>query len=60
MTIGPVPVPLKLTDCWLPDALLVLSVMVKEAVRLPVAVGVNVTLIVQFPLAASELPQVLV
>jgi hypothetical protein len=57
---GPMPVPDRLTDCWLPATLLLLSVMFKEAVRLPVAVGVNVTLIVQLPLAASELPHVVV
>jgi hypothetical protein len=34
--------------------------MLTEAVRLPLAEGVNVTLIVQFPPAATELPQLLV
>jgi hypothetical protein len=34
--------------------------MLTEAVRLPPAVGVKVTLIVQFAPAATELPQVLV
>jgi hypothetical protein len=34
--------------------------MIKEAVRLPEAVGVNVTLMLQLPPAATELPQVLV
>jgi hypothetical protein len=34
--------------------------MVTEAVRVPVAVGVNVTLMVQLPAAATELPHVLV
>jgi len=53
-------VPVRLTVCRLPATLLLLSVMVKEAVRLPAAVGVNVTLIVQAPLAASELPHVVV
>jgi hypothetical protein len=33
--------------------------MLTEAVRLPLAEGVNVTLIVQFPPAATELPQLL-
>ena len=60
LTVGPVPVPVRLTVCWLPATLLLLSVMFKEAVRLPAAVGVNVTLIVQLPLAASELPHVVV
>jgi hypothetical protein len=60
LTFAPAPVPVRLTDCWLPATLLLLSVMIKEAVRLPIAVGVNVTLMVQLPLAASELPHVLV
>jgi hypothetical protein len=34
--------------------------MVNAALRLPEAVGVNVTLTVQLPPAASELPQVVV
>jgi hypothetical protein len=54
------PVPLSVTVCVLPATLLLLSVMVKEAVRLPEAVGVNVTLRVQLELAATELPHVLV
>jgi hypothetical protein len=37
-----------------------LSVILTEAARLPLAEGVNVTLIVHFPPAATELPQVLV
>jgi hypothetical protein len=53
-------VPVTLTDCWLAATLLLLSVMTKVAVRLEAAVGVNVTLIVQLPLAARELPHVLV
>lgn len=40
--------------------MLLLSVIVKVAVRLPIAVGAKVTLTVQFPPAATELPQVLV
>ena len=51
------PLPDKLTACGLP---LALSLMLSEAVSLPLAVGVNVTLIVQLAPAASELPQVLV
>ena len=47
--------PLRLTVCGLSGAL---SVMLTEAVRLPLADGVNVTLIVQLPPAATELPQV--
>jgi len=61
LTVGAgmvVPVPLSVKECGLPAAL---SVMVTEAARAPVAVGVNVTLIVQFPLfAATELPQLFV
>ena len=53
----PVPVPEKLTVCGLP---LALSVMLTAAVRLPLAAGVKVTLIVQLAPAATELPQVLV
>ena len=37
-----------------------LSAMLSVALRLPLAAGVKVTLIVQLPLAATELPQVLV
>jgi len=36
-----------------------LSLMLIEAVRMPLAAGVKVTLMVQFPPAATELPQVL-
>lgn len=51
-----VPVPVKLTVCGLP---LALSVMVMEPVCVPVAVGVNVTLITQGVLGARELGHVL-
>jgi len=47
---GLVPFPVRLTVCGLPPAL---SVMVKVPVRAPAAVGVNVTLIIQFAPAAS-------
>jgi len=59
LTAGaPVPVPVRVMECGDPAAL---SVMLTAAVRVPVAVGVNVTLIVQVPLlAATELPQVFV
>jgi hypothetical protein len=51
------PVPLRVIACGDPAAL---SVIVTEAVRVPAAVGANVTLTVQVPLfAAMELPQVL-
>jgi hypothetical protein len=51
------PVPVKLTVCELP---LALSVIVKVPVRVPAAVGVKVTLIVQLAPALTLLPQVLV
>ena len=51
------PVPVRLTVCGLPAAL---SVMVTAPVRVPVAVGLNVTLIVQLEPAESEVPQVVV
>ena len=57
LTRAAVPVPERLTVCGLP---LALSVMLTEAVRLPLAEGVNVTLIVQLAPAATELPHVLV
>jgi hypothetical protein len=57
LTPEAVPVPVKVTDCGLPVAL---SAILIEAERLPLADGVNVTLIVQLPFAATELPQVLV
>ena len=52
-----VPVPDRLIVCGLP---LALSVMRTEAVRRPLAEGLNVTLMVQLAPAATELPQVLV
>jgi hypothetical protein len=51
------PVPLSVTVWGLPAAL---SVTVRAPVRLPVAVGVKVTLIVQLEPAATEPAQVLV
>jgi hypothetical protein len=56
----PMPVPLSAAVCVVPVALLELSVTVSVALRLPGAVGVNVTEIVQFAPAAKLLPQVLV
>ena len=50
LTLGAVPVPLKLTVCGLP---LALSVSVRLPDWLPVAVGVNVTLITQLLPAAT-------
>ena len=52
-----VPVPVRLTVWGLAGAL---SAIVTEAVRLPLAEGVKVTLIVQVAPAATELPQLLV
>ena len=57
LTTAAAPVPERLTVCGLP---LALSVMLTEAVRLPLAEGLNVTLIVQLLPAATELPHVLV
>jgi hypothetical protein len=55
--LAAVPVPVRLIVCGLPDAL---SVMVTVPVRVPVAVGLKVTLILQFPPAATEVPHVFV
>src|SRR5205807_10115469 len=57
LTPGAAPVPVRLTDCGLPAAL---SVMVIAPVRVPVAVGVKVTLMAQLAPAATDVPQVLV
>ena len=57
LTAGAVPVPESAMVCGL---LLALSEMVIAPVRSPTVVGVNVTLIVQLPPAATEVPQVLV
>lgn len=50
-----VPIPLIVTFCGLPAAL---SLTLKAAAWVPVAVGLNLILIVQLAPAASELPQV--
>src|SRR5256712_7404189 len=50
-----VPIPLSVTFCGLPAAL---SLMLTAAIRVPLAVGLNVTLILQLAPAANELPQV--
>ena len=55
--MGTAPVPVKPTDCGLPVAL---SVRVTEALRAPLAVGLNVTLIEQLAPAARVAPQVVV
>jgi hypothetical protein len=57
LAVGPRPVPLRLTVCGLPAAL---SVMLSVPFWTPVAVGVNVTLMVQLAPAATELPQLFV
>ena len=49
--------PVRLTECGLPAAL---SVIVIAPVRVPAAVGVKVTLMEQFALAAKVLLQVVV
>ena len=54
---GATPVPVRLTLCGLP---LALSVRMRAALRVPLAVGVKVTLIVQLPPAATLDPHVLV
>jgi hypothetical protein len=56
----PSPVPLREAVCVVPATLPELSVTVNVAVRFPGAVGSNVMEIVQLPLAATVLPQVLV
>ena len=56
-TTGAVPVPVRLMVCV---AGLALSVMVKEPLREPLAVGVKVTLRVQLAPAATVAPQLLV
>src|SRR5437870_12780187 len=48
------PAPVRLTVCGLPE---VLSVARRLPVRVPDAVGENVTLMAQFPPTAKELPQ---
>lgn len=60
LIVAPDPVPDRVADCWLPTTLLLLSVTLRVADRVPVPVGVNVMLIVQLPPAATEPPQVFV
>jgi hypothetical protein len=55
--VAAAPVPDRFAVCGLPLALLAIET---EAVRVPLAVGLKVTLIVQFALAAMLAPQVLV
>src|SRR6266571_4339857 len=54
--VGLSPVPVRLTVCGLPLALSLTAII---AVRAPAAVGLNVTLIVQWAPAASEVGQLL-
>src|SRR5271169_4101626 len=55
--LGEVPTPVRLIECGLPAAL---SVIVIAPVLVPVAVGVNVTLIEQFAFANKVAPHVFV
>lgn len=57
LTLGATPVPVRGTVCGL---LLALSVMVSVPATVPAAAGVKVTLIVQLPPLATEVPQLLV
>ena len=57
LTEGALPVPVRFTVWGLPVAL---SEMLSTAVRVPVAEGVNDTLIVQVLAAPTEVPQVLI
>ena len=57
LTAGPIPVPVKVTVWGLFDAL---SAIVRAPLRVPAFLGVKVTLMVQEPVAATLLPQVLV
>ena len=54
------PVPVKLTLCVLPATTLLSSVTVSAPVRVPVASGVKVTLMVQLESAPTPLPQLFV
>ncbi len=51
------PVPVSVTDCGLAGST---SLIVSAALLVPIAVGLNVTLIVQLDLAATLVPQVFV
>ena len=55
--VEPAPVPLRLTVCGLPAAL---SLTLSVALLVPLAAGVNVTVMVQLAPWATELPQLLV
>ena len=57
VAFGTVPVPVRATACGLFAAL---SVMVTDPARLPEALGVKVTLIVQLVLPATDCPQLFV
>jgi hypothetical protein len=57
LTTGITPVPVRATDCGLA---LPLSVSVTAATRVPVAAGLNVTVIVHVPFTATDAGHVLV
>ena len=57
LTAGAIPVPVRLAVCGL---FVALSVTVRVPVRVPPAVGVNVTLMVQVSPAATLAPQLFV
>src|SRR5438093_712554 len=54
VVVGAAPVPVRPTVCGLPEAL---SVTLELPVRVPDAVGVTVTLMLQLPAAARNPPQ---
>jgi len=56
ITTGAVPVPVSATDCADPGVAPLSSVKVRDAVREPMAVGVNFTLQVQLAVAATVMP----
>ena len=56
-TAGSTPKPASGSDCALPDAL---SVMMTAAVRVPVVEGLKVTVMLQLPSGATDLPQLFV
>jgi hypothetical protein len=56
----PVPVPVRETVCVVPDTLLALSVIVTVAMRVPAAVGLKVTEMLQLVPAVRVAPHVFV
>jgi hypothetical protein len=57
--IGATAVPVKLTDCVLAAAPVAFSVTERVPVRVPVAVGLKLTVMVQLAPAAKEVPHIL-